>query len=92
MDEVEQKVLEALPGCNVSERHGRFLRFDLASVSSLGLGSCFRRLQEIKSNPQLQIENYSISQSSLEQVFVKLVNGNNGGVEEKESDVISKSV
>jgi ABC-type multidrug transport system ATPase subunit len=70
-------VLDALPGTTLSERHGRFMRFEVQNVSNLGLGTCFRRLQELKNNPNLHVENYSVSQSSLEQVFVKLVNGNN---------------
>lgn len=74
VDDVETEVLYSLPGCRVSERHGRFLRFEVANVSCMGLGTCFRRLQEIKNNPDLHVENYSVSQCSLEHVFVKLVN------------------
>lgn len=74
VDQVENEVLYALPGCSVSERYGRFLRFEVANVSCLGLGTCFRRLQELKNNPDLQLENYAVAQCSLEHVFVKLVN------------------
>ena len=74
VDRLENEVLWALPGCRLSERHGRFLRFEVSNVSSLGLGTCFRRLQELRSDPELHVENYSVSQCSLEHVFVKLVN------------------
>lgn len=73
VDNVISQVLETLPSSSVSERHGRFMRFEVSNVSSLGLGTCFRRLQELKNNAALKVENYSVSQSSLEQVFVKLV-------------------
>ena len=78
VNQVETEVLYALPGCSVSERYGRFLRFEVANVSCLGLGACFRRLQELKNSPNLQIENYAVSQSSLEQIFVKLVSNKDG--------------
>jgi len=61
-----------LPGSRLTESHGRFLRFDVSDVSSMGLGACFRGLQELCQNASMCVENYSISQCSLEQVFVKL--------------------
>ena len=73
MDLAVRALLQALPNSTLSERHGRFLRFDVSSLSSLGLGTTFRRLQDLKANPNLCVENYSISQCSLEQVFIKLV-------------------
>jgi len=85
---VENEVLYALPGCRVAERHGRFMRFEVSNVSCLGLGTCFRRLQELKLNPDLHVENYAVSQCSLEHVFVKLVN--NGG-ESNEDDMENSS-
>jgi hypothetical protein len=76
VDEIVKQVLEnALPGSRLVERHGRFLRIDIRSLSSLGLGTTFRRFESLKDNPDLQVENYSISQCSLEQVFIQLVNG-----------------
>ena len=62
---------ETLPGSTLAEQHGRFLRFNVSSVSSLGLGTTFRKLQELKESTS--VSNYSISQCSLEQVFIKLV-------------------
>jgi ABC-type multidrug transport system ATPase subunit len=67
-------VLETVvPGSRLSEHHGRFLKFDVPRVSALGLGTTFKRLQELKASVDF-VENYSISQCSLEQVFIKLVN------------------
>jgi len=71
---VDSIIHELLPGSKVYERHGRFLRFELSSVSSLGLGTIFGRLQALKDeNEELRVEDYSISQCSLEQVFLKMV-------------------
>jgi len=65
---------ELLPSSKVYERHGRFLRFELSSASSLGLGTIFGRLQALKDEKkELRVEDYSISQCSLEQVFLKMV-------------------
>jgi ABC-type multidrug transport system ATPase subunit len=67
-------VLETVvPGSRLSEHHGRFLKFDVPRVSALGLGTTFKRLQDLKASGDF-VENYSISQCSLEQVFIKLVN------------------
>jgi Holliday junction resolvasome RuvABC endonuclease subunit len=63
-----------LPGASLLERHGRFLRFDVPSLSTAGLGATFRRIQTLKARPEYKVENYSIQQCTLEQVFVKLVN------------------
>ena len=61
-----------LPGCKIAERYGRFLRFNVDGVSRLGLGTTFRHLQEFKERSGC-IEGYSVSQCTLEQVFLKLV-------------------
>jgi len=63
---------ETLPGSTLYERHGRFLSFETSSASSISLAAAFRGLQELKESNE--IANYSISQSSLERVFIKLVN------------------
>uniref|UniRef100_A0A7S1DA40 ABC transporter domain-containing protein n=1 Tax=Cyclophora tenuis TaxID=216820 RepID=A0A7S1DA40_CYCTE len=73
VDEVVQTILtDTLPGSELAERHGRFLKFDVSSMAALGLGESFRRLQHVKDTTE--VENYSIAQCSLEQVFIKLVN------------------
>jgi ABC-type multidrug transport system ATPase subunit len=74
---VQDILARALPGSVLAERHGRFLRFDMSSLSRLGLGTTFRRLQELKEQDDWRVENYSISQCSLEQVFIKLVKQGN---------------
>jgi ATP-binding cassette subfamily A (ABC1) protein 3 len=76
-------VLETVvPGSRLSEHHGRFLKFDVPRVSALGLGTTFKRLQELKASGDF-VENYSISQCSLEQVFIKLVNEHDHAPEAK---------
>jgi hypothetical protein len=73
---VTQDMIEnSLPAATLAERHGRFFRFDVSSVSAFGLGRIFQRLEELKNEETTpyRIENYSIKQCSLEQVFIKLV-------------------
>jgi len=69
---VEEICTQVIPGSFVSERYGRFLKFEVNKVSTIGLGTTFQRLQELKENRGI-LENYSIAQCSLEQVFIKLV-------------------
>jgi ATP-binding cassette subfamily A (ABC1) protein 3 len=77
-DALVSELLEnSLPGSLLAERHGRFLRFDVPTLPSLGLGYTFRRLQALKGSCSFPLENYSISQCSLEQVFIKLTKQNN---------------
>jgi len=79
VDKAERYVLEvAIPNASLAERHGRFLRFDVPSMSrdgntSVSLGSTFRSLQYMKDNASYCVVSYSISQCSLEQVFISLV-------------------
>lgn len=70
-----------LPGAALAERHGRFLRFDTTENSKSNdgeqqqnnsLGNTFRLLQEMKTDERFMVENYSVSQCSLEQVFINL--------------------
>jgi ATP-binding cassette subfamily A (ABC1) protein 3 len=70
---ISEIVNKVLPGSHLNERHGRFLTFDMPRMSDLGLGTCFKRLQELKESARSPIESYSLSQCSLEQVFIKLV-------------------
>mmetsp|Transcript_4477 Transcript_4477/g.10555 ORF Transcript_4477/g.10555 Transcript_4477/m.10555 type:complete len:2546 (+) Transcript_4477:319-7956(+) len=69
---VEEICTQVVPGSVISERHGRFLKFEVNKVSTIGLGTTFKRLQELKESRGM-VENYSIAQCSLEQVFIKLV-------------------
>jgi len=79
VDYVEQTILkETLVGSQLTERHGRFMKFDIKTMSSSstgetrGLGGTFRALEALKRDPDNKIEDYSISQCSLEQVFISL--------------------
>lgn len=83
---VNTMLKETLPGSTLAERHGRFLRFD---VSSIGLGDTFRKLQELKE--RTPVVNYSISQCSLEQVFIKLVKSGKADVLLQQQNAEGKS-
>lgn len=59
-------------GSKLVERHNRFLRFEISGVSSSdGLGEAFRKLETLKTNAH--VEEYSVKQCDLEQVFLKLI-------------------
>jgi len=84
---IEHVTNVVLPGSVLKERHGRFLRFDVQSISKgvdvdvgdkAGLGFMFGKLQEMKMDEKWNVENYSISQCTLEQVFIKLVKEEHG--------------
>jgi ATP-binding cassette subfamily A (ABC1) protein 3 len=75
VDALERELLEnLLPGARVAERHGYFLRLTVPSLSLLGLGTAFRCLEALKNDPQWQVEQYGISQCTLEQVFLHVMN------------------
>ena len=60
---VAQVLHTALPGSQLVERHGRFLKFDLPRASAtVGIGIMFQRLQDLKDNSESCVEDYSISQ------------------------------
>lgn len=83
---VEDLLQTALPllGAELVEQHGRFVRLSIANMSSsIGLGTTFERLEAMKQEGWL--ENYSVSQCSLEQVFIKLIS--QSGERQRESDV-----
>ena len=83
IDAVVQELVEkSLPGSKLVERHGRFLRLDIPSLATLGLSQLFRQLEAIKESEEWKVENYSISQCSLEQVFIKLVDQASEGAED----------
>ena len=76
----------------VSEHHGRFVRILLPNLSSTtgGLGNTFSTLQNMMArtleNDGWQVENYSVSQSSLEQVFLQLTDHHSATTEQRLSD------
>jgi len=63
-------LLKVLPGASILEQYGRFLRIDFPHVTDQGLSGAFRTLLQLKETNIIQ--SYSIKQSSLEQVFLKL--------------------
>jgi ATP-binding cassette, subfamily A (ABC1), member 3 len=65
IDRVIAFILAAVPQACVEERHGNYVRFD-APTSCLKLSQAFRLLQ----SPELNIEDYGVSQGTLEQVCV----------------------
>mmetsp|Transcript_17988 Transcript_17988/g.27496 ORF Transcript_17988/g.27496 Transcript_17988/m.27496 type:complete len:452 (+) Transcript_17988:115-1470(+) len=75
---VDELLNKTLPGAELNERHGRFLKIAISSVntSSLGMGEVFRRLRAMKTNAESKIDYYSVSQCSLEDVFINLVREN----------------
>lgn len=83
---VEDLLQTALPllGAELVEQHGRFVRLSVANMSSsIGLGTTFERLEAMKQAGSM--ENYTVSQCSLEQVFIKLIS--QSGERRRESDV-----
>ena len=71
VDEAMHLLQAELGGLVVEERHGGFLRLRLEkdSVQPAQLGRVFSLLEEHKQ--RLRIYDYSVSQCSLEQVFIK---------------------
>lgn len=62
IDSLVEEICETVvPGSKIAERHGRFLKFEVSKVSTIGLGATFHRLQELKETEGI-VESYSISQ------------------------------
>lgn len=88
MDSMIEYVRCNLPGSSPVERHGRFVRFSLPHLSAtIGLGQAFLRLQDISSrtvaNDGWKVEQYSVSQCSLEQVFLQLIEKDKPSVQQR---------
>lgn len=63
----------ALPSALLKEEHGLFLRFSIPSSndgSSLSLGAIFSALEAMKNVESLMVREYSLAQSTLEEVFI----------------------
>lgn len=75
-DDVEHIVQELAKeaGWQVTDRHGRFVRLNAANLASSGLGGVFRRLHSLKNGSDGKLDKYCVSQCSLEEVFIKLLN------------------
>lgn len=72
VDMVQKQILRSFPGCMLLEHHGRFLRFGLPDLSCSGIGIVFRKLRTMKSDHAYMVDDYSVSQCTLEQVFINL--------------------
>ena len=78
----------------LAECHGRFLRYSLSykdaggRAGSGGLGKTFSILQQGKNMEDLKILDYSISQYSLESVFINLAKTGDGAVVGGSADVL----
>ena len=73
-DRVEQFVLSHMPGATMDSSHGNSLRFLVPSAAvyglSGGLGAAFDVLES--SRAELGIAEFSLSQTTLEQVFLRV--------------------
>ena len=79
MDEVQDHILnQAFKGFVLLMRQGHLLRFSLTSPSkegdapSVNLGATFAKLHEIKRDSYFMIEDYSLSQYTLDQLFANV--------------------
>jgi ABC-type multidrug transport system ATPase subunit len=76
IDETQTYILEnVVPGARLSERHARYLKFDVPSFENgvTSLGMLFGMMQQLIENPNSIVISYSISQCTLEQIFINLV-------------------
>ena len=79
IDAVESKMTELLPLSSLSERQGRYLKYEVKGFGDEGegglgsLGELFGSLQELVESKDICVVSYSISQCTLEQVFINLV-------------------
>jgi len=71
---IKKHILEvALPFTTLAEHHGRFLRFSTSSMTSClncNLSGLFKELGCMKKDPSFMIQDFAISQCTLEQVFI----------------------
>lgn len=77
LEAVKRHVREiALPSAVLAEEHGAFMRFAIPRLrkqgESLSLGSIFASLEAMRRDESMLIQDYSVSQSTLEQVFINL--------------------
>jgi len=78
-----------LKGLQVMEEHGRFLKFSWSKKQGGGgLSKAFNLLQGCKESGEFKISDYSISQYSLESVFISLAKEGDGAVCAGSEDVM----
>eukprot|EP00551_Chaetoceros_affinis_P007272 CAMPEP_0203672206 /NCGR_PEP_ID=MMETSP0090-20130426/7774_1 /ASSEMBLY_ACC=CAM_ASM_001088 /TAXON_ID=426623 /ORGANISM="Chaetoceros affinis, Strain CCMP159" /LENGTH=2044 /DNA_ID=CAMNT_0050537473 /DNA_START=44 /DNA_END=6178 /DNA_ORIENTATION=- len=92
IDDAQSYVLRNIaPGATLSERHGAYLKFEVPAFDRLSvegvksLGSLFGELQQLVDDASSAVVSYSVSQCTLEQIFINLVrdenNNNNTAVD-----------
>eukprot|EP00301_Raphidiophrys_heterophryoidea_P004938 c12109_g1_i2.p1 GENE.c12109_g1_i2~~c12109_g1_i2.p1 ORF type:complete len:1737 (+),score=451.65 c12109_g1_i2:522-5213(+) len=69
MDRVRDLIARVAPGAQETEVYGTHIKFELPRLGGMSLGEIFRQVEANKE--QLKIEDYSISQTTLEQVFMR---------------------
>merc|ERR1712048_1327053 len=73
LDFVEEKVLRIFfPGSKLSERHGHYLKFNIPVSRHSDIANIFRTVPLLKSDQSLMIEDYSVSQFTLEELFINI--------------------
>jgi len=68
LEATQQRVQQAIPGANLVYAHGTMLKFQVGKEAKLP--AIFRLLEQIKSQGDV-FDDYSITQTTLEQVFIK---------------------
>ena len=67
VDAVTAFITTAFPGAQLVERHGQHVRFKLPPIENTPLSRIFKLFEDNKGS--LRIAEYSLSQTSLEQIF-----------------------
>mmetsp|Transcript_43917 Transcript_43917/g.64517 ORF Transcript_43917/g.64517 Transcript_43917/m.64517 type:complete len:2436 (+) Transcript_43917:98-7405(+) len=85
----------ALPSASLVEQHSKFLKFSIPSISrnqgsSLGLGDIFGVLETLKKDCNIIVEDYAISQCTLEQVFIAFAKSGDGSICAGDSTVLER--
>merc|ERR1712038_574420 len=85
IDDAQNYVLRSIsPDATLSERHGTYLKFEVPAFnrSSMegvrSLGSLFGELQQLVDASSSAVISYSVSQCTLEQIFINLVRSESG--------------
>ena len=80
IDRAQNYVLQNIsPSATLSERHGPYLKFEVPAFDRLSvegvksLGSLFGELQQLVNDASSAVISYSVSQCTLEQIFINLV-------------------
>jgi ATP-binding cassette subfamily A (ABC1) protein 3 len=75
VDEAKQFVAATFPGAVIVDEHATMLNYEIPKNSISRLSAAFRTMEQAKQ--KLQIVDYALSQSTLEQVFLKQIRPSN---------------